>query len=71
MTGEWKVLTRFLKVIEMMVKFLREYKAANKFPANDERFPLLLKSTTSSIFPAYCKFSLVDARNIEPFLTLF
>ena len=37
-----KILTRFLKVIEMMEKFLREYKAAKKFPAKDERFPLLL-----------------------------
>ena len=37
-----KILTRFLKVIEMMEKFLRDYKAVKKFPAKDERFPLLL-----------------------------
>ena len=47
-----KVLTGFLKIIEMMVKFLREYKAAKKFSAKDERFPLLLQSTISSIYRA-------------------
>ena len=66
-----KVSTRFLKVIEMMIKFLREYKAGDKFPAKDERFPLLLQSITSSIFPAYCEFSLSVARDIEPFFDPF
>ena len=54
-----------------MVKFLKEYKAAKKFPAKNERFPLLLESTTSSVFPAYCEFSLSVARDMAPFLTLF
>lgn len=54
-----------------MIKFLREYKAADKFPAKDERFPLLLQSITSSIFPAYCEFSLSVARDIEPFFDPF
>ena len=71
MAGEWEILTRLLKVIEMMVKFLREYKAAKTFPAKDERFTLFLQSTTWSIFPAYCEFSLSVARDMEPFLTLF
>lgn len=30
-----KVLTRFVKLIEMTVKFLKEYKAAKKFSAKD------------------------------------
>ena len=55
----------------MMVKFLREYKAAKKFPAKDERFPLLLQSTTLSIFLAYCEFCLSIAMDTELFLTLF
>ena len=67
---EWEVLTRFLTVIEMMVKFLKEYKAVKKFSAKDERYPLLLQSTTLSVFPAYCEFSLSDAWNMEPFLTV-
>ena len=54
-----------------MVKFLREYKAAKKFPAKDERFPLLLQSTTLSIFLAYCEFCLSIAMDTELFLTLF
>ena len=55
----------------MMVKFLREYKAAKKFPAKDERFPLFLQSTTLSIFLAYCEFCLSIAMDTELFLTLF
>ena len=55
----------------MMVKFLREYKGAKKFPAKDEQFSLLLQSTTSSILPAYCESSLGIARDMEPLLTLF
>ena len=41
------------------------------FPAKDDRFPLLLQSTTLSIFLAYCKFSLRVASDVEPFLTFF
>ena len=52
-----KILTRVLKVMEMMVKFLMEYRAAKKFPAKGKQFPLLLRSTTSTIFPTYCEFS--------------
>ena len=66
-----KVLTRVLKVMEMMVKFLMEYRAAKKFPAKGKQFPLLLPSTTLTIFATYCEFSLSIARDMGPFLTLF
>ena len=54
-----------------MVKFLREHKAAKKFLAKDERFRLLLQSTTMSIFPAFCEFCLSVARDMEPLSNLF
>ena len=55
----------------MMVKFLMEYRAAKKFPAKGKQFPLLLPSTTLTIFATYCEFSLSIARDMGPFLTLF
>ena len=46
-------------------------KDRKNFDKTDERFPLLLKNTTSKGFPAYCQFSGAICRDIEPFMTLF
>ena len=66
-----KVLTRFLEVCGKVAIFLAKSKERKKFPAKDERFPLLLQSTNSERFPVYCELLLSICRDIEPFRTLF
>ena len=45
-----KVLTRFFKVIEMMVKILREFKAAKKFPTKTNNFLYCCKAQHRACF---------------------
>ena len=68
-----KCLTRFMDLIDKLSVFLKKSKDEGRknFDAKDERFPLLLKNTSSVIFPAYCEFSNSICRDLEPFLTLF
>ena len=65
------VLQRFLDITDQLKIFLTKHKEEGKFPPKDDRFPLLLKNTSSNIFRAACSFSLSVARDIEPFLKLF
>ena len=66
-----KAITRFLEIIDQLSAFLVKSKGRKNFDPKDERFPLLLKNTSSKIFPAYYVFSSAICRGIEPFLTLF
>ena len=51
--------------------FLRQCKEEEKFPCDDDRFPLPLESFFSCTGNAQYEFCLVVIRDIEPFLTLF
>ena len=66
-----KTIARFLEIIDKLSTFMVKSKDRKNFDKRDERFPLLLKNTTSKIFPAYCQFSGAICRDIEPFMTLF
>lgn len=68
-----KCLTRLIEIMDQLSLFLKKSKEEERknFGAKDERFPLLLKNTSSVIFPAYCEFSNAICRDLEPFLKLF
>ena len=66
-----KSIDRFLDVMSKLSVFLEKSKDRKNFDKKDERFPLLLKNTSSKLFPIYLEFSNCICRDIEPFLTLF
>jgi hypothetical protein len=68
-----KCLSRFMDLIDKLSVFLKKSKDEGRknFDAKDECFLLLLKNTSSVIFPAYCEFSNSVCRDRGPFLTLF
>ena len=66
-----KAIDRFLEVVHKLSVFFVKSKDRKNFDKKDERFPLLLKNTTSKMFPVYCEFSGAICRDIEPFMTLF
>ena len=60
-----KFISRYLDIFEELLTFLIKYKEGKRFPPKDERFPLLLQSSSS------CEFSLSIARDLEPFSHCF
>ena len=66
-----KCIDRFLDVMSKLSVFLDKSKDRKNFDKKDERFPLLLKNTSSKLFSVYLEFSNSICRDIEPFMTLF
>ena len=66
-----KCIDRFLDVLSKLSVFLEKSKDRKNFDRKDERYPLLLKNTSSKLFPIYLEFSNTICRDIEPFMTLF
>jgi hypothetical protein len=64
-------IDRFLEVKDQLSVFLEKSKDRKNFDKKDERFPLLLKNSASTLFTVYCEFSNVICRDIEPYMTLF